>query len=170
MCICVPNSSLPAWPAPFGGGCGLFWQRRPALQSSWGVLFFHSGQNSPGDLPHDAGTCGCSWFWGFSSRSFSTQRSTSRSSLIYLILVFPAFATQRSGMVARAADWGPLETFVYIHNYWISKHKWLPLGPTGTADTICHVNSHSLHGYFFLKGNYHAKTTLGVLTASKLPL
>lgn len=42
------------------------------------------------------------------------------------------------------------------------------MGPTGTADTICHVNSHSLHGiFFFLEGNYHAQATLGVLAASK---
>lgn len=41
------------------------------------------------------------------------------------------------------------------------------MGPTGTADTICHVNSHSLHGVFFLEGNYHAQATLGVLAASK---
>lgn len=45
--------------------------------------------------------------------------------------------------------WGPLETFVSIHNYWVLNHKRLPLGPRGTADTICHVNSHSLHGYVF---------------------
>lgn len=141
---------------------GFLQQRRPTL---WLGLLFHCGQVS------SRWGNGCSPFCDFSSRCFFPPRWTPcSSSLLYLTSVSSMFAMQRVRMVARVAFWCPLETLVYIHNSWILKHKWLSLGPTGSADTICHVNSHSLHAYFFLKGNYHAKTTLRVLTAAKLPL